>query len=141
MAEHEVVGVITKRVIEVFGLKLIPGTEILCGESNIAHMKEEHPEDFAKYGDKIADIISKPTYICKHPKKDSIEYVKVFINENKEHVLVAIRASGSGTIYARTLFVMAKEKLINIMKKMLSYRINLNSLCCFLLFIGYNIVK
>jgi len=65
MAEHEVVGVITKRVIDVFKLELREGTKIFCGESNIAHMKEEHPEDFAKYGDRIADIISEPTYICK----------------------------------------------------------------------------
>ena len=111
MAGHQVVGVLTKKVIDTFGLLLDEGSVILCGEANKDHMKAEHPEDFQKYGDKISDIIANPTFICKHPKKDSIEYVKVFINENNDHVLVAVRASGSGTLFARTLFVMDSEKV------------------------------
>ena len=111
MAERDVVGVLTKKVIDTFGLSMNEGSIILCGNSNKDHMKAEHPDDFEKYGDKIPEIIAEPTYICKHPKKDSIEYVKVFVTENNDHVLVAVRASGSGTLFARTLFVMDKEKV------------------------------
>lgn len=111
MGEQEVVGILTKKVIDTFGLSMDEGTVIICGESNKDHMKSEHPVDFQKYGDNISEIIAKPTYICKHPKKDSIEYVKVFVTENNEHVLLAVRASGSGRLYARTLFVMDNEKV------------------------------
>jgi fructose-1-phosphate kinase PfkB-like protein len=87
------------------------GTPILCGPDNIKHMQTEHPAHFEKYGSKIDEIIASPDYICKHPKKDSIEYVKVFKNDNNEHVLVAVRASGSGVLFARTLFVMDPKKV------------------------------
>lgn len=108
---QQVVGILTKKVIDTFNLPMKDGTVILCGKANREHMKAEHPADYEKYGDKISEIIEKPTYICKHPKKDSIEYVKAFISENNDYVLVAVRASGSGTLFARTLFVMDNEKV------------------------------
>ncbi|WP_276666177.1 PBECR2 nuclease fold domain-containing protein [Caldibacillus debilis] len=75
-------------------------------------MKSEHPEDFAKYGNKLSEILKNPDYIAKHPKKDSIEYIKIFFDEDKEdYVLVAVRASFSGKFYARSLFVMNDEKV------------------------------
>lgn len=111
MEGHQVVGILTKKVIDTFSLSMDEGTEILCGDTNREHMKAEHPADFAKYGDKIVEIIANPTYICKHPKKESIEYVKLFATENNDHVLVAVRASGSGKLFARTLFVMDSEKV------------------------------
>lgn len=71
------------------------------GETNLEHMKNEHPEDFEKYGDKLSEILSSPDYIAKHPNKDSIEYIKVFYDEEKEdYVLVAVRASQRGIYYA-----------------------------------------
>ncbi|GCD12406.1 PBECR3 domain-containing polyvalent protein [Clostridium tagluense] len=111
MSGQQIVGILTKKVIDTFSLPLNEGTVILCGESNKAHMKAEHPEDFEKYGNKIEEIIANPTYICKHPKKDSIEYVKIYIDDNNKHILVAVRASGSGALFARTLFVMDDEKV------------------------------
>lgn len=107
----EVVGTMTKRVIDAFTLTYQEGDAILCGEDNYNHMQQEHPADFAKYKDRLADIIKEPDFICKHPAKTSIEYVKVFTEENGEHVLVAVRASGSGVLYARTLFVMDPAKV------------------------------
>ena len=74
------------------------------------HMREEHPEDFEKYFSIIDEIISTPTYIAKHPKKDSIEYIKE-IEKDGDNVLVAVRASGRGTLFARTLFVMEPSKV------------------------------
>ena len=111
MREQTKVGEITQKVIDTFGLSITVGTSILCGPDNISHMQSEHPSDFAKYSDKLNEIISSPDYICKHPKKSSIEYVKVFKNDKDEHVLVAVRASGKGVMFARTLFVMNPIKV------------------------------
>ena len=76
-------------------------------------MKSEHPKDFEIYGDKIEEIISNPDYIAKHPNKknSAIEYIKIYKNENNDHVLVAVRATGTGTLFARTLFVMNSKKV------------------------------
>ena len=53
MGGQEIVGALTKKVIDTFNLPLNEGAIILCGEANKAHMKAEHPEDFEKYGDRI----------------------------------------------------------------------------------------
>lgn len=76
-------------------------------------MESEHPEDFKQYGDKIEDIINNPDYIAQKPNKknSAIEYIKVFNNEEDDYVLVAVRATGAGTLFARTLFVMDPEKV------------------------------
>ncbi|KRQ86912.1 hypothetical protein ABG79_01403 [Caloramator mitchellensis] len=111
MSNHKIVGFLNKKIIDMLGIDIKEGTEIILGESNIEHMKIKHPNDYQKYGDKIIEIINTPTYVCKHPKKDSIEFIKVFINENNDHVLVAVRASGKGILYVRTLFVMSLDKV------------------------------
>ena len=110
------IGILSERVIELTGIPLESGTPILVGEENISHMRREHPENFKLYGDRISEIISSPTYIAKHPAKDAIEYVKVF-EINNDHVLVAVRASGKGVLFARTLFVMADEKILKYFSK------------------------
>lgn len=111
MPNQKKVGVVTKKVIDTLGLTIPENSKIFCGPNNINHMKVKHPDDFKKYGDKIEEIISSPTYIAKHPINSSIEYIKVFVDDNNNHVLVAVRASGNGTLFARTLFVMSDEKI------------------------------
>jgi hypothetical protein len=111
MGGQQVVGILRKKVIDTFSLSDAEGAVILCGDANKDHMKAEHPEDFKEYGDRISEIIATPTYICKHPKKNSIEYVKTFVTETNDHVLVVVRASGSGTLFARTLFIMSDDKV------------------------------
>ena len=111
LQEQTKVGEISQKVIDTFGLSVALGTPIFCGPGNILHMKSEHPLDFEKYNDKINEIISTPDFICKHPKKTSVEYVKVFKNNKDDHVLVAVRASGNGVMFARTLFVMDPKKV------------------------------
>lgn len=108
----EKVGKINEIVISVLSLSLDPNTPIFIGETNLEHMKSEHPEDFEKYGAKLAEILEFPDYVAKHPNKDSIEYIKRFFDEEKEdYVLVAVRASTKGIAYARTLFVMNDKKV------------------------------
>lgn len=113
MNDHEIVGKLTKKVIDTFELTLSENQPILCGESNREHMQTEHPEDYNAYGDKIEEIINSPDFIAKHPNKknSSIEYIKIYKNEKEEYILVAVRASGNGTLFARTLFIMDPKKV------------------------------
>lgn len=110
---NKIIGELTQVVIDEFKLNLKVGQPIFIGESNLQHMKSEHPQDFLKYGDRIEEIINNPDFIAKHPKKNNsaIEYIKVFEEDEGNHVLVAVRATGSGTLFARTLFVMDPEKV------------------------------
>jgi hypothetical protein len=114
----EKVGQIKDIVISILNLSLGPNTPILLGETNLEHMKSEHPEDFEKYGSKLGEILQNPDYVAKHPRKDSIEYIKKYYDEDKgDYVLVAVRASKTGIYYARTLFVMGDEKVSKYNKK------------------------
>ena len=104
------VGEINKRVVELLYLDIQPGTPIIIGQQNIEHMKNEHPEDYKIYGAMLEEIIASPTYISKNPRQQSIEYIKVFEIDGN-HVLLAVRVSGKGIYFARSLFVMSDEKV------------------------------
>jgi hypothetical protein len=104
------VGKITKRVIEITGLNIDVDSPIYIGEQNAGHIKNKHPLDYNKYFHDIENILSNPTYIAKHPNKDSIEYIKSYKINEEENVLVAVRTSKSGIFFARTLFIMSEEK-------------------------------
>ena len=104
------IGKVNKRVIELLGLEYKERSEIILGDTNIMHMKRQHPEDYKKYGDKIEDIINEPTYVAKNPNKDSIEYIKEYKIDN-EFVLLAVRISNKGTMIAKTMFKMTERKI------------------------------
>lgn len=108
------VGEIKQREVDLLGLSLPVGTHIFCGQQNINHMVSKHPNDYKKYGHLLELIISKPKYVSLHPSDGSIQYIGEFIDkETHERVLVAVRATKSGHIFARTLFVMSQEKWIH----------------------------
>lgn len=110
MGKTEEIGVLTKKVIELFDLSYNEDEPIYCGESNKEHMKSEHPSDYERYGDKIKEIIESPDFIALHPRKKSLEYIKIYKNIDEEYVLVAIRATGKKRLFARTLYVIDKNK-------------------------------
>ena len=91
--ENKIIGTLTQTVIDEFNLNLKEGQPIFIGESNLNHMKSEHPEDFEKYGDKISEIINSPDYIAKHhnKKNSAIEYIKAY---KKEHIKITNSYSG-----------------------------------------------
>lgn len=103
------IGKVNKRVIKLLGLEYIEELPIILGETNIEHMKRQHPEDYDKYGKDIAEIIKSPTYVAKNPNQGSIEYIKEYKIED-EFVLVAVRISNKGTMFAKTLFTMTERK-------------------------------
>jgi len=104
------VGELSYRVIKLLGLSLQEGTPIYIGKENIRHIKKSHLRDFQKYGKDINKIISFPTYVSRNPKKNSIEYIKVY-EDKGDYVLVAVRPSSGGILYIRTLFIMSYEKI------------------------------
>ncbi|WP_461207642.1 PBECR3 domain-containing polyvalent protein [Clostridium sp. DL1XJH146] len=117
MIDNKKVGELSKKIIDEFNLTLLEGQPILCGKSNIDHMKNKHPESYRIYGDKISEIINSPDFIAKHPNKKSIEYIKVFKNKKDDYVLVAVRASGNNRLFVKTLFIMDTEKVEKYRKK------------------------
>ena len=103
------IGKVNKKVIKLLELEYEEELPILLGDSNIEHMKRQHLEDYNKYGQDIKQILENPTYVAKNPNQGSIEYIKEY-KVNNEFVLVAVRISNKGTMFAKTLFTMTERK-------------------------------
>lgn len=110
------IGKVNKKVIELLGLEHKEELPIILGDTNIDHMKRQHPKDYDKYGEDIQKIVRKPTYVARNPNQGSIEYIKEYKVEN-EFVLVAVRISNKGTMFAKTLFTMTERKKDIYLKK------------------------
>ena len=104
------IGKVSNKIIKILGLEYEKEEPIFIGEANIKHMKEEHPEDFEKYGSYIEDIINNPTYLARNEKKNSIEFIKEYKIDN-DYVLIAVRVSSNNVHFARTMYIMADEKV------------------------------
>lgn len=102
-----IVGHLEQKVIDLLGLSLPAGHPIMLGPSNIEHMRREHPDDFVKYFHQLRYILASPDYVSFHPNDGSIQYIKIL----DAHVLVAVRVTGQGNLYARTLFTMSDKKI------------------------------
>ena len=106
---NKVIGTVNMKVIKLLNLEYKEEIPIILGDTNIEHMKNKHPEDYKKYGQDIAKIIKYPTYISRNPKQGSIEYIKEY-KKNNQFVLVAVRISNNGKMFAKTLFSMTDRK-------------------------------
>ena len=104
------IGIVNKKVIELLNLENKKELPTILGDSNIEHMKRQHHEDYLKYGKRIEEIINNPTYVAKNPNQGSIEYIKEYKIDN-EFILVAVRISNKGTMFAKTMFKMIKRKI------------------------------
>ncbi len=106
----QTVGKLSDKIIQKLHLNNIEDRNIYLGESNIEHMKNDHPQDFLKYGAEIPNILDQPDYIRKNPKDDSIEYVKEYQTDN-DFVKVAVRVSNGNRLYARTLYILNRRRV------------------------------
>ena len=79
-------------------------------------MQSHHPADWAKYGAELVNILAYPDYVGQNPKDGSIEYVKEFLVDG-EFVKVAVRLSGRGYYYARSLYVLNDSRVKNFIAK------------------------
>lgn len=106
------IGQIDPEIIALLNLPMNPGEPIFVGQTNLDHMKNRHPEDYAQYGAHLSQIVQNPGYVSLHPN-GSIQYIKEF----PDRVMVGVRATGNGTLIARTLFKMSSEKWDSYMLK------------------------
>jgi outer membrane protein assembly factor BamA len=110
------VGRVTEHIEELLGLSVPTDRTIYLGQSNIDHMKQSHPEDFARYGHELTHILEQPDYVGQNPTDGSIEYVKEFRIET-EYVKVAVRLSKTDRYYARSLYVLNHKRVENFIAK------------------------
>ena len=110
------VGKLEGRIIKLLGLKMPADLPIYIGESNIQHMKSKHPADYDKYGMDIPEILSSPDYVRANPRDGSIEYVKEY-QINNDFVKVAVRVAGSGKLYARSLYILNRNRVNGFIEK------------------------
>ena len=108
----EQIGKLSSQIINALSLNMPVDTPIFMGASNIAHMQNSHPADYAKYGASISDILSSPDYVGINPTDNSIEYVKEYRIDN-EFVKVAVRVSGGGNLYARSIYILNNNRTQN----------------------------
>ena len=117
MPDHaKQVGVLCQHVIDLLGLTMKDGQSILLGESNIAHMVSNHPADYALYGEYIPLILSAPDYVALNAKDSSIEYVKE-VQVNSIYVKVAVRVSARGQLFARSIYRLNTNRVLNFIEK------------------------
>ena len=110
------VGRVSANIISLLGSTLQEDQPIYLGSSNIAHMQKCHPQDYAKYGQYIPQILTQPDYVGENPTDKSIEYVKAFV-VGGEYVKVAVRISGAGTLFVRSLYVLNSNRVQNFISK------------------------
>lgn len=117
MPDHaKQVGILCQRVIDLLGLSMTEGQSILLGESNVAHMVSRHPADFALYGEYIPLILAAPDYVALNAKDGSIEYVKE-VQVNSVFVKVAVRVSARGQLFARSVYRLNTNRVLNFIEK------------------------
>lgn len=111
------VGTVSEKVIKLLGLEGISAdTPIYLGDSNIEHMKSRHLNDYLKYGADISIIINEADYVGINANDNSIEYVKEYKIDD-EYVKVAVRVSKGNVFYARSIYVLNKNRVINYINK------------------------
>lgn len=97
-------------------LPLRADANIYLGPSNLQHMQTSHPADFAKYGAELINILAYPDYVGTNPTDGSIEYVKEFLVDG-EYVKVAVRLSGKGLYFARSMYILNPARVKNYIAK------------------------
>ena len=122
--DSKIIGEISDKIKTILNLDIDAGTPILIGRSNIDHIQREHPNEYEKYIDLIPKIISVPDFIGQNPKDGSIEYIKSFPISGGNYVKLAVRISGDGHLFARSLYEIldrtVKRRLENGMLKSLT---------------------
>lgn len=111
-----IIGYFPQNIIDLLNLDIRAGTPIYIADSNIEHMRTSHPEDFAKYGCDIEDIIANPDYVGKNAKDDSIEFTKEYCISG-DYVKVAVRVTSHNIYYARSMYVLNPNRVKNFIEK------------------------
>jgi hypothetical protein len=107
----QIIGRISPQAAAAFEKSELNGADVWLGKSNLIHMQESHPDDYRLFGEYIREIITLPDYVAVNPKDKSLEFVKTITLEDSSHVKVAVRATGSGRLYARSLYTLNPSRV------------------------------
>ena len=107
------VGEVSLEVIKLLDLPLSESVPIYVGITNIAHMAKEHSYEFNRFYDRIPFIVSTADYVRLKKDDGSIEYIKSF----GKYIKLAVRISGDGNYYARSLYFIETDRVENFVKK------------------------
>lgn len=110
------IGRFSQDIIELLNLNIPVGTPIYLGETNIQHMKTNHPDDYEKYGKDIQLIIAHPDYVGINRSDGSVEFVKEYQIGN-EYVKVAVRVSTTNNFFARSIYRLNQNRVHNFIAK------------------------
>lgn len=97
---------ISREVIDILELDIVPNTPVFIGETNLEHIKSRHPYEYDKYLPDIGNIINQPDYVGLSRKDSSILFVKLY-EINGEYIRVAVRITSGGKCYAKTLHLLS----------------------------------
>lgn len=113
---NQIVGQVTDKIESLLDLSHVEDKNIYFSSTNLEYMRTSHPEDFEKYGAELVHILAYPDYVGQNPKDGSIEYVKEFLVDG-EYVKVAVRLSRSDRYFARSLYVLNKNRVKRFIEK------------------------
>lgn len=112
----EKLGVIGEIIVNSFNLSISPDTPIYIGLSNRIHMENAHREIYLEYQSCMREIIASPDYVGVNPHDDSLEYYKKY-GEITINIKLAVRPSGKGVYFAKTLYEINEHSLNSYISK------------------------
>ncbi|MCL2086317.1 MAG: PBECR2 nuclease fold domain-containing protein [Oscillospiraceae bacterium] len=116
----EKIGEFSPEIVKLLNLDISAGTDIYIGVTNIAHIANEHKYEFDRYFDKIHLILSAPDYVRLKTDDGSIEYIKHL----SKYIKVAVRVSGDGKYYVRSLYTVRDRIVKNLLKSDILKRVD-----------------
>ena len=110
MQKPRLIGIVSNAVSKALGTegqsyKL--GDKIYLGDRNIKHMKQRHMLVYAKYHDRLSQIISEPDYVGVNDEDGSLVYVKLF----DDNIKLVVRIAGDEKLYIRTMYTIFKSRM------------------------------
>jgi hypothetical protein len=110
------IGTVSARVASTLAIDIPSHSPVYISKSTIAHIQQRHPEDYAKYGQYISDIIEKPDYVGMRPTDGTLVYVKTFIRGD-DNIKVAVRATKNKVLFVRSMYRLSDSRFENYIKK------------------------
>lgn len=116
----------SEQIVTLLNLNIKASTDIFIGSQNIEHIKSNHPHDYHYYGCFLEEIIQFPDYVGFSKKNNSIEYIKNVSIDPYVNILIAVRVSGTGRCFVKTLYNVSSESIQRRLVKETLYDLTLN---------------
>lgn len=122
------IGQLSKETISILNLNR-DVCDIILWEDRFKYIEKHklnfsNEESFYKHIKQIPDIINNPDYIGKHPKDNSVQYIKLI----DELMIVAIRIKDNGNLSFRTAYPLTYKQLDDYVKSGTAWQVGRNLL-------------